>query len=75
MTEYIIGVKRERREAAPDDWMEKIESHRGVTAKSVDLARMLVKSSTEIVEKLKVKFPYLHIEEVMPHYVSEETPS
>ena len=66
---FVIAVKRERRDAAPRDWMETVRGTSGVTVLGeASEARLQVRATAEAIAGVRdLRSEYLHIERRIPH--------
>jgi len=65
MTQYLIYVGHDHKGDAPENWMEEVKEHRGVSESSSDLIGMVINCGLDIAQKLREKFYYLNIEYIM----------
>jgi hypothetical protein len=70
--EYVIGIKRERRDDVPADWREIVRGTSGVEVTGdASPVRLQIRASPEAVARLRERLSvYVHIEKVIRHYPS-----
>lgn len=61
MVEYIICAKHEM----SYEWFDTLANQKGVTELTRDMRYLFIKSSIEIFNQLKLKFPELTFEQIM----------
>lgn len=66
--EYIVAVRRDRRQDAPPDWLRRLGETEGITVIGSSGRRAQVRGDEEPIERLREAMgSYLHIEPVIPH--------
>ena len=65
---FVVAVKRDCRDTAPDDWLETVRATPGVTVVGDNPARAQIEATPEALERIVAALgDYLHVEPVILH--------
>lgn len=70
LTEYILAIRRDARDTAPPDWLERVQRIHGVTLITESPGRARVSVDDEAYQRLVDAIgSFCHVEPLIPHHV------
>ena len=69
---YVVAVRRDQRDAVPDDWVDRLGATEGISVVGSSYGRaQIVATKASLVKVREELGEFLHIEPVIPHYPSD----
>lgn len=66
---YIVAVRRDQRDVAPDDWLDRLRTIDGVSIVGASSGRAQIQAASDALERVRTEFgTYLHVEPIIEHF-------